>query len=84
MDDPREAMIPFFRRLLGFQGSRIRPEPDEALRRLWERCKTGRASLTSTCNDLQLFLEERDTNRQSYARSGLLFDRFDHAHGQFC
>ena len=47
-----EATTPIFRRLLDFRGSRMRPEPDEALRQLQERCKTGRASLTSTCNDL--------------------------------
>lgn len=29
-----KAITPFFRRLLDFQGSRMRPEPDEALRRL--------------------------------------------------
>ena len=82
MDESTESHDPFFRRLLGFEGSIIRPKPDEALKRLQERCKTGRASLISTCNDLQLLFEERDTTRQSYARSGLLFDRFDHAHGK--
>lgn len=46
----------------------MRPEPDEALRLLQERRKTGRASMISTSNDLLLFLGEGDTDRQSYCQ----------------